>query len=257
MLLEIPYTLVAYFCWWKKPLDVGVPISLPIGHHLQGYDAEWNPSGSGLNIGDSYPRRYELLVRERRIAKTLFAVVTRAGYDFAWDFGYNAILWSTAMAAANGGLHATAWISHFPTEVERGLWRAACVGVAFSPLAICVLVGNKELECYVLQYIYNLATNDICSIPQFVKETAHIWHIIVQPTGEDNFGYPRTMRPPRGLPAAWPLWCRHLLVAGVVVFGALYATSIMFFLVEAFVSLRSVQASAYKTVEWADYLPHF
>jgi hypothetical protein len=248
--------MVAYVCWWKKPLDVGIPIPLPIGHRLRG--AEWNPSGSGFNIDDTYPLRYELLVRERRIAKTVLAVVARAAYDFAWDFGYNAKLWSTAMAAANCLLHATAWNSHFPTEVERGLWRAACVGVALGPFSICVLVWKKELECYVMQYIYRCATKDIGSIPQLIEQIVIMWGIVVRSgEGQDNIRGPETMRPPSGLPATWPVWCRHLLIVGIIVCAALYGTSIMFFLVEAFISLRSIQASAYKTVEWADYLPHF
>jgi hypothetical protein len=256
MLLEIPYTLVAYFFWWKKPLDVGVPISLPISHRLQ--EAKWDLSGSDFNVNDSYPLRHEQLVRNRGIARTLSGVVCRAGYDFAWDFGYKAEVWSTAMAALNGGLHATAWVSHFPTPAERGLWRAACVGVGLSPLLICLLVWKRELECFVLQYLHRLATEGIRSISQLTEESVRTWDIVVQPDGGgDNFSGPRTMQPPRGLPATWPLWRRRLLAAGVIVLGVLYATSITFFLVEAFISLRSVEASAYKTVEWADYLPHF
>jgi hypothetical protein len=257
MLLEIPYTLVAYFFWWKKPLDVGVPISLPIGHYLQ--DAEWNPSsGSDSNVSDFYPRRHEQLVRERGITRTLPGVLFRASYDFAWDFGYKAELWSTAMAALNGGLHATAWVSHFPTQVERGLWRAACVGIGLTPLLICLLVWKKELECYVLQYLHRLATEDIRSTAQYGEESVGIWHVVVRSGGGgDNASGSGTKQPPRGLPATWPFWRRRLLAGGVIVLGVLYAMSIGFFMVEAFISLRSVEASAYKTVEWADYLPHF
>jgi hypothetical protein len=256
LLIEIPYTLVAYFFWWKKPLDVGVPISLPISHRLQ--EAGWDLSGSDSNDNDSYPRRYEQLVRKRGIARTLPGVVLRATYDFGWDFGHKAELWSTAMAALNGGLHATAWGSHFPTPVERGLWRAACVGVGLSPLLICLLVWKRDIECVALQYVHRLATTEgIRSISRFTEESVRMWRSVVQPDGGGGDNLDGPMRPPKGLPTTWPLWRRHLLAAVVIVLGALYATSITFFLVEAFISLRSVEASAYKTVEWADYPPQF
>ncbi|KAK3295075.1 uncharacterized protein B0H64DRAFT_201367 [Chaetomium fimeti] len=256
ILTKIPFTLVSYFCWWDKPLDLKIPISLPIGHRLQG--AEWTPGGPGFSTHDSNPLRHEQLFRERRIAKSLFAAIFRGSYDFAWDFGYQSLAWCTAMFTLNGGLHATAWLAHFPTEVESRLWRAACLGVAISPLIITTLIWKRECECFLLQLAYRFSTRDISSTSQCANEFALLWRITAgSAEGENSFSGAGVMRPPQGFPRAWPLWCRHFAVAVVFVLVWIYMLCNLFFMIEAFISLRNVEASAYRTVEWADYLPHF
>lgn len=247
---EIPYTLVAYFLWWSKPLDVGVPIALPICHLLPALES--GPySDLDMDIRDSGPSRHQQTIRARRASSTMFSVLCRAGYDFAWQFNGRAELGSAVMAILNGGLHATAWLSHFPTPVERTLWRAACVGVALGPAALCAIVWERDLECRALQYLYRLATRDITTLNDFINETTAIWSLVV---GSENTGNNQDIR---GLPASWPVWCRHLVVVVLVALVVMYAASIMYFVDEAFVSLRSIPASAYRTVAWTNYLPHF
>jgi hypothetical protein len=201
--------------------------------------------------------RHEQLFRERKIGTNLFAVVFRGAYDFAWDFGYQALAWCTVMIAVNGGLHATAWVTHFPTQVERTMWRAACVGVAIEPIIITALIWKRECECFLIQLAYRFATRDLPSTADVMNEFALMWNITTGVTeGPNTFGGVGVMRPPTGFPTTWPLWCRHLVVSVVFVLVWWYMLCNLFFMVEAFISIRSVEASAYRTVDWADYLPH-
>ena len=253
--------MIAYFCWWYKPLDVGMPIVLPICHLLppdSTEPGEWrlseSESCSELDFRDSGLSRREQLVRARRASASMFSVICRSGYDFVWHFSAKAELWATLLAVFNGCLHATAWLSHFPTPVERNLWRAACVGVGVAPAAICAIVWDRDLECRALQYLYRLATRDIMTLKDFGNESAAMWALAVAPSSSETD--PGNEDDVRGLPVVWPIWSRHLVVVMVVFFAAIYATSMMYF-IEAFVAIRSIPGSAYRTVDWTNYLPHF
>ncbi|KAH6612889.1 hypothetical protein B0J18DRAFT_494695 [Chaetomium sp. MPI-SDFR-AT-0129] len=262
VLIGIPYTLIAYFFWWSKPLDVSMPIVLPICHHLPPDSdtlGEWRlselQSCVDLDARDSGPLRHEQLMRARRASSSLLSVINRAYYDFAWYFDQRAELLTALMAVVNGCLHATAWTSHFPTTVERTLWRAACLSVGIGPMVICVIVWGRDLECRVLQFLYRLATRDVKTAKHFANEAVEVWALVARPSNvETSAGNGNSVR---GLPAAWPTWFRHLVVLALLALGWIYTMSMMYFVVEAFISLRSIQASAYQTVDWTQYWPHF
>ncbi|KAK3348600.1 hypothetical protein B0T25DRAFT_457434 [Lasiosphaeria hispida] len=253
VLIQIVYSIAAYFCWWSKPLDVAVPLSLPIADNLAtATDQDWqlNPGTSSPDI-DVLPSRHAQLARRRKVCKTLASVLYRASYDFGWNLGHRAQLWSAGMGVANGALHATASLSHFPTPVERWLWRAACVGVAVSPVATDVLVRGKDLESYGLRYLRRLATKDTFSVSECLGEYFVAWSEAV---GSVPWGGPDG---PRGFSAQVPRWARHAVIAAVASVTAVYTLSILFLTVEAFISMRSLPGGAYKTVVWANVLPHF
>jgi len=239
-----------------------MPIVLPICHHLPPDSAtfgEWRLSESWscieLDGRDSGPSRHEQPMRPRRASPSMLSVSARACYDFGWYFDERAELLSTLMAVVNGCLHATAWVSHFPTAVERTLWRAACFGVGVCPVLVYAIVRGTDLECWGLQFLYRLATRDVMTVKDIVNETVAMWALVVRPSsGETSGGNENSVR---GLPAAWPTWCRRLVGVGILFFLLIAMVSAMYFTVEAFVSLRSMPASAYRTVAWTNYLPHF
>ena len=211
---EIPYNLIAYFLWWSKPLDVGMPIVLPICHLLPADNAEFDvnesrlsesQSCSKLDTRDSGPSRHEQPIRARRASASLFSVICRSSFDFGWHFNGRAEFGAALMAVVNGCLHATAWVSHFPTPVERNLWRATCIGVGVGPAALCAIFLGRDLECWVLQYVYRLATRDTMTMKELGDESIAICALVVEPPrGETS---PGTKDRVRGLPAAWPIWC--------------------------------------------------
>ncbi|KAK1750352.1 hypothetical protein QBC47DRAFT_120624 [Echria macrotheca] len=257
ILIQIPYTLLAYFFWWHKPLDVRVPITLPIGHLLPD-KPKWKRSTYDNLDSDCDPQKHKQFMRKREICSSVYAVGFRASYDMAWNFDFHSEVWSTVMAVINGGLHATAWFSHFPTNAERNLWRSACIAVGVSPIIINVIAWKREIECYPLLLARRQSTHNVSSIREFIFVGMEMWTTIVdnsyyaQSEGYDEM----TNRNPKGLSRV-PRWCRHALV-GIFVFSVLmYSTCIWFFLVEAFISTRSLQISAYKTVNWTNFLPHF
>ncbi|KAH6842490.1 hypothetical protein B0I37DRAFT_197902 [Chaetomium sp. MPI-CAGE-AT-0009] len=73
VLARIPFTLVAYFCWWDKPLDLRVPISLQRSRRSSGgqraclvplrlslsplWFGKWNASALGCRVSTSFRRR--------------------------------------------------------------------------------------------------------------------------------------------------------------------------------------------------------
>lgn len=155
------------------------------------------------------------------------------------------------MGLLNGALHATAWVSHFPTETEMWLWRASCIGVGTMPLITHLLVGSRGLISYPLRAFHRLAARGECAVGDLTREVNRAWGEAVE-GGFSGYG---------GGIGGWgkefPGWGKHICIAGCGFVTWVYMNSIMYLAVEAFVSVRNLPRGAYRTVDWASYFPHF
>jgi hypothetical protein len=150
------------------------------------------------------------------------------------------------MGMINGGLHATAWNSHFPTSTECVLWRISTLGVGLLFLFLYFIIWKGSTELRVVRECYEVRFR---SDPSVLRVLLRFFHDAI--IGDIMEGRP----PDRAI--RFPIWIRYLLggLALFTFFG--YTASILYLTIESFISVRSLPKGAYSTVEWSDYLPHF
>jgi hypothetical protein len=138
----------------------------------------------------------------------------------------------TILSLIYAGCHATAWNSHFPSFTERYLWRGACIVIA---------AGG----------------------PTFLVSNA-IHHIVKAKDYALNYYFFRELRKSHPFPCGLPRYIFYRLpkYMHMVVDCFRYACMILytlariFIIVEAFISIRSLPAGAYDSVDWIEMLPH-
>ena len=162
-------------------------------------------------------------------------------------------------ALAYGGVHASAWNDHFPTSVERLLWRISAVLVAALGIASMLIIISYQFGQYVDNYM----------IPQKIFPDKHsIWHSC----GRVFLGLLRSVISPiadiigvfGGSLDCWRDSVFQALMAAVVwLVIAIFLSSLVlyclcrsFLVVEGFISLRRLPSLAYSMPSWPQYLPH-
>lgn len=138
-------------------------------------------------------------------------------------------IWTLLVSSLNGAFHLGAWNAHFPTSIERWIWRAA--GLAMGGTSVVILLAviivillQRAWEAMKLQKRprwVQIATTPVILVVGMVLGTIYV---IVSP-----------MFPSLAV----------LLPAGR-----------LYFLVESVVSLRSPEPGIYETVKWTQFWPH-
>jgi hypothetical protein len=129
-----------------------------------------------------------------------------------------AIAISTALY---GGLHAAAWHSFFPTEVEKWFWRVSSIVIAASGLIFAYGMVSFRLW-RILKFHGSL---------EWVAGLLSIGDLDLEP---------------------WTLfgWIVYLFLGACCVISRLYLV------VETFISLRKVPVEVYQTPDWTQWMPH-
>lgn len=137
-------------------------------------------------------------------------------YFCAWASG--GLIAALTICIFYGAAHITAWSFVFPTDVERLLWRIACVDTIAGVISLLA----------------------IFSIVVFLHEHGHKLLLKSFFTWE---------------PGIMSLFYRLVILIGVLNFP-LFVLSRIYIITESFISLRHVQLGVYQTVQWTDYIPH-
>lgn len=132
------------------------------------------------------------------------------------------------------GIHVAGWNFSFPTTTEKILWRVASL-VLFSVTAVFwifeTMASWKRLERWTWLY---LKFKHPDSLPAFEKSRA------------EKLNQPKE---PTQLPLSWEFW-------SIFPVALLYGAARLYLIVEAFLELRSVDATAFENVNWSLYIPH-
>jgi hypothetical protein len=139
-----------------------------------------------------------------------------------------AIAISTALY---GGLHAAAWHSFFPTQVEKWFWRVSSIVIAASGLFFAYGMVSYRLYLNITPQNYQPS----------VKRVARALEWVMKLLGLDgsDFG-PGTS-------------------FGGIVYLSLSACCVisrLYLVVESFISLRKVPVEVYQTPDWTQWIPH-
>lgn len=147
---------------------------------------------------------------------------------------------SAIFIAAFAATLMTAWDFHFPTSVERTLWRASSV---FN-LVFSVLGGGYVWlwEHIIPKYQKSGNSRSREMLPRQVRQAT-------PRTLADRI---RNISSPLDPELELPL----TFLIPVTFLCAIYCLCRMYIFVEDFAGLRSMPASAFETVEWSRYIPH-
>ena len=252
--IQIPYSVVAYLCWWSKPLDVAQPIQIPLDREqLLGHDYRQETR---------HPFYGQLFITERSNHGTFPHMLLRAMYDVSVFFNEQVEQASAITAVLTGGLHATAWNWHFPSSSERLLWRMAAIGMGAFPTIAYLIVRNRGIERFLIRRVYYGRFNNSSTIKQVINIPASIYMAYRDAALAVDLGDRET--PPIGTKSKssseWPSWMhpwlRVVLMSVFLVSGLTYMLCITYLTVESFVSLRSVPMGVYSTLRWSSIFPH-
>ncbi|OIW25542.1 hypothetical protein CONLIGDRAFT_582658 [Coniochaeta ligniaria NRRL 30616] len=134
------------------------------------------------------------------------------------------------------GIHVGGWNFSFPSRLEQILWRTASLllfGVTAAFWVLETMASWVRLGRW--KWIY-LKLVDPDRLPEFEK-------------AREERRRATDMREPALFPLPWEFW-------SIVPVALLDGISRLYLLVEAFLELRSVDASAFVNVSWSEYLPH-
>ncbi|KAK5045119.1 hypothetical protein LTR84_009452 [Exophiala bonariae] len=221
-LAYIPCALLISIFWWDKPMDVNQPIPLrilPTPVELRGmFDDE--PTASKPNLANPISvstYSYQKYPLARASADAVLSVLNHINI---WG------LLTVFFCLLFGGLHCLAWNFHFPTSIERLLWRICSVVVS---VAIPGAWLTSTVVSSVLKRLF----------PSIWYDHVRAESYFVQSTGRLNV-------------RDWLAFHRVIHAFGLV----LYVLARTYLIAEMFSSLRSQPAGAYVTVEWTNFWPH-
>lgn len=137
-------------------------------------------------------------------------------YFCAWVSG--GLVAALTMCKFYGAAHATAWAFVFPTDVERLLWRIACIDTIAGVISLLAIV----------------------SVVVFLHEHGH--KLLLKSFFAREQG-------------VMSLLYRLVILIGVLNFP-LFILLRLYIITETFTSLRHVPLGVHQTVQWTDYIPH-
>ncbi|KAK6826242.1 hypothetical protein RU639_005584 [Aspergillus parasiticus] len=242
--IQIPFAVVAYAFWWSKPLDVDEPIFLPL-------DGDAMPKHD-VGTETRFEGRKQHFITEKTSRSSVFHMIFRVDYDMTIFFDWRAELAAASTVVLNAGLHLIVWNSHFPSPTERLLWRLTSIGVAVFPILTYLAIRKKGIEPYAIRYFYEARLNGGQTV-NFLGRFRRIFHDACKQVDIK----PNDSTPREGWPDWMPAWCRSMLLSIFVSSMFLYALSMLYLIIEAFISLRSLPVGAYSNLRWSNIFPHF
>ena len=142
----------------------------------------------------------------------------------------NTVLFVTTLTYA--AIHVSAWNWTFPSRIEHILWRLASMILLGSTIAFWVL------ESIAIWYRYNGGEKFLYRVLNKLDRLEDIEKLRIEKAAD-----------PRKLPLRAEFW-------SIFPLALIYAIARTYLLVEAYLGLRQLEASAFMNVNWSMYLPH-
>lgn len=224
-----------------QALECGVGPAMSV-HDLWGVQRDHQHDGRlHISLTSRDVRRWSLAARaSRRIGEELYRDSPKGSVNYFTLYTHSIFLDRKGLQAgfyayfcswASGGLiaaltvcmfygaaHTTAWKFVFPTDVERLLWRIACIDTIAGVISL--------LAFFSIAVFYHEHGHTVLFKSFFTRE-----------------------------PGIMSLIYRLIILIGIVNFP-FWILSRIYIIIETFISLRRVQLGVYQTVEWTEYIPH-
>ena len=137
-------------------------------------------------------------------------------YFCAWASG--GLIAALCICVFYGAAHTSAWNFEFPTATEQLLWRIACIDI----------MGGVVTMLALFSFAVFLHEHDFRALRSALLARE---------------------------PGIMPYMYRAVIFVGVLNLP-LFLLSRFYIIAETFASLRNVSAGVYKTIDWAEYIPH-
>ena len=262
----IPCTLATAFCWREKPAAIENMIVLKCKRSITELR-----QAAGVHLRETYSRtpldyisrnewtlsllwahfanvlqRFHIPLFSRRCCET---PITRIPNDNWPAPDFTDVIYITVVGWIYGAIFVAGWNFRFPTYAERVLWRISSVST------IGIMICCTALEAW----RFSTHTPMVPKNAHLVPETPEVkalsrrshWYSLHQPLTKAQIiaSRARNYLIDEDLTLAMPLrlWFPWTLVA------LIYALFRVYILIEDFIALRRLPASAFKTVEWSRY----
>ncbi|KAF4549815.1 Hypothetical protein D9617_20g028710 [Elsinoe fawcettii] len=245
-------TLATYICWLQKPLDVEIPIVLETPYRISdiliraGDTASQPYQQSPLDFVDDLGPSWSVNVMSK-------AGIPSGVPGYPWGSGPcerpiprltndrlpSLVGWSRAalflVTLIYAAIHVAGWNFSFPSTAELVFWRGCSTILLLATFLYWFIMisasftRKRRWQKWYTQLVYG---RDRAAQVELELETQ------------------RRKAPPTEHFLWWEFWLLFLL-------WCIYVTARTYLIVEPFLGLRALPSSAYRTVEWADLIPHF
>ena len=141
-----------------------------------------------------------------------------------------------------GAIHMFGWNLHFPTQIEKTIWRVSALILLCSTAALCIW----ELLWGISRAAYLLHLN---KEEMSIRSTYYVWA-----------GQIDKIKGANGLPIHNKTFDTAVVTYGHIgIFGpllVLYVLSRLYVLGEALAALRSLPSGCFQNVQWTTFIPH-
>lgn len=233
-------SIATSWCWLRKPADVNYPIRLHtdarVAHilHEGGAPAARIYRQTPLDFIDDLCPSWSLNIQTfmRMPIGPFERPISRFGNDrFPYlELRDNTILFVATLIYA--AVHVSAWNWTFPSSLEKILWRAASMVLLGSTITFWLF------ETIAIWYRYNGGERFLYRVLNKLERLEDVEKLRIEKAAN-----------PRKLPLRGEFW-------SIFPLALIYAIARTYLLVEAFLGLRNLEASAFTNVDWSIYLPH-
>lgn len=276
--IQIVYSAFIYGFWWYKPLDVLVPIEICVSDDIWNLLENADQTDSMKEDEDfsdavtlteelietesdqmaskpltpAYQQEHPLIIENSQSnQRNMFYRVLHVVFEnFVYNRKHTSEFAGMALSIINGALHATAWHSHFPTDIESLLWKISCLGmVVFPTVTYLATLSGDPVEA-AIHAVWTLRFDDSrVDAPtyknfRFARYTA-ARYIKAKYVGQQALAETEA-----------PEWIWLFRVDVIFWMFYLYTVCILYFTVEAFVSIRSLPKGSYMLPQWSQLMPH-
>jgi hypothetical protein len=264
-------TLGTYFFWAHKPMDILTPITLTLVPNLTMADI-LEREGSGAPANKRAP--LDFVPRKEWTSWMLYwtywmNILRKLGIDFhpanrpivkiADDYTPALSPWGLLVLflfhTSYAAVHIAGWNFHFPTQTEATAWHAATIIVM---AAICGCwatdVWTWKLWPAIKKQFVKPQDNTGAVLPPAHPEPKVLENSAPRETPPTQHTVPtiRNNSPDHDPNLRVPLEA----IIPITLFAASYVLARGFILIEDLVNLISQPASAFETINWANFLPH-
>ncbi|KAH8705337.1 hypothetical protein BGW36DRAFT_310877, partial [Talaromyces proteolyticus] len=202
VLIQIIYSIVAYCCWWAKPLDINRPIPLPLDtDDLMGHDLTQPTTDHerDLPFCTEYYEHSEWLYMFFRAAYSVLKYLRRP-IEF----------WASILAIVNGALHLLVWKAYFPTPAERIIWRISGVGLGAFPMIVYFIMSwNEEFDNFFIKMWYYMRFEKRSWIGMMFRSSSMMWELYRESVYDKSSN------------RKVPIWLRYFLL-GICTFSMIF-----------------------------------
>ena len=261
-MMHVMCALIMFLLWFRKPHDLIIPTQIPVNtEKLQQLKAIVKYSHPQL-LSESGASSCGLKLTEPSNDK---ASSVDLGSCRTSQY-YNAVLYGGILglfiSTIYGGVHLAVWNGHFPTHLERVLWRISGLIILGMPFFLATFLS---LIWRIQKHFEKGNKNGNGTGFWSKSKNGTRYHLAAElPNPKQSSSYWRSQYSPhveflkylkRHSKRGWCVSYMSLIILQIIA-SLCYGLARAFLVFEAFASLRNLPAGSYNAVNWTSFIPH-